>query len=259
MNEDYEELFRRHEISKPGRMSNPKKLSEEVGKALSLMEKEVADVRRYARSLDKQLGDYKSKLAEISRDDYGGLERILEKNEDDNKSYIIGLRSKNNYEFYLPKESPKYHEISNELDYVKEAHDQLNIRLEDAVKDNEKKKKERDRALSRAVSAEKKLDNFVAVQGFYIDGDCDKMPLPFKIEAEGRCVAEVRADHGKIMVCKNRNSSWFFRFGDVSVEDIDLSQTKTKGIQILPDELFKVMWSTEDEVHEECYIMRKLR
>jgi hypothetical protein len=88
---------------------------------------------------------------------------------------------------------------------------------------------------------------------------CALSDFQVKIEAEGRCVAEVRADHGKIMVCKNKNSSWFFKFGEIYVEDIALSQTKTKGIQILPDELFKVMWSTEDEVHEECYIMRKLR
>jgi hypothetical protein len=198
-------------------------------------------------------------LSKISIDDYGGLERILEKNEEDGKSYIIGLMSKNNYKFYLPKESPKYHEISNELDYVKGAHDKLNKMLEDAVKDNKKKKKERDRALSRAVSAEKKLENFIAIQGFYVGGDCEDTPLPFKIMAEGRCVAEVRADHGKIMVCKNKNSSWFFNFGDVNFKDIQLSQTNTKGIIILPDERFKVMWSTEDEIHEECYVLRKSR
>lgn len=258
MNDSDEEVLKRHEVEKPG-LTNQKKSGESMAKALRSQETEIQNLKRYVRSLEDRLKKSQAESAELQRDDYGGLERILEKNEEDGKDYIIGLRSKNNYEFYLPKESPKYHQISDELDYVKDAHDELNKMLEKAEKDSAKKKKERDRAFSRAVSAEKKLENFIAIQGFYVGGDCQDSPLPFKVEAEGRYVAEVRADHGKIMICKNKNSAWFFEFGDVYVEGVALSQTNTKGIELKPDDRFKVMWSTEHEMHEECYYLKKLR
>ena len=261
MNEEPEEVLKRHGVSKPG-ITNQKKSTEEMAKALVGLEHEVDNLRRYSRSLESRVKKSEADLVRIKEDNYGGLEKIPHWDEAKKDKYFIGVKSRHENEaekeeLYFKGNSLEDRENKEDLNRLKKDKETLCHKLEELKKDNEKKKKERDRAFSRAVSAEKKLENFLALQGFYVGGDCHRTPLPFKIEAEDRCVAEIRADHGKIMVCKNKNSSWFFRFGGVYVEGVCLSQTNTKGIEIKPGDRFKVMWSTEHDMYEECYYLEK--
>jgi len=258
MKEDPEQVLKRFGITTLGYI-NQTKVKDEMAKALLSMEKDVGSARSYARSLERQIDEYKSKLAEISRDDYGGLEPITDKNLEDGKECIIGLRSKNKLEFYLQNKCPKYREIVAEVEKLRDYAEDLNRKNESLEKDNKIKSKERDRAFSRAVSAEKKLENFIKIQGYFLEGQYDNYNIPFKLNAGRRCVAEIRADHGKIMVCKNNNSSWFFKFGDIHIKDLQLSQTNKKGIELFPDAQLRMVWATDDmhEMSDNTYTLRK--
>ncbi len=256
MSENYEEVLNRFGISDLGFM-NQKKVKEEMAKALLFLENEKDDTRRYARSLETQIKDYKSDLSEIERDNYAGLERISHWEDEKKDTHFVGVKTKHDKELYFAGCSPYDRNNVNEIENLRKENLTLKERNKILIRDNEKKKKERDRAFSRAVSAEKKLESYMVSQGYYVEGEGQIETLPFKLEAGDRCVAEVRADHGKVMLCKNKNTAWFFRCGDLFVEDMNLEETKKKGIEVSPDQKISMRYQIDDDYYEGLYVLRK--
>ena len=264
--EDPEDILKRNDFSIKI-LDHNKELVQKVALALDHKDKiinlientvnsmscEIAYLKEVIKKNELEIREKNSEIENINKCNYRGLERIP----DDNNKYWIGVISKHNKKLYLPENSPKDLKNIENLTNLKEENEKMKKIIEDLINDNKKKEREKRRALSRSSSDKFKLENNLKNSEFYVDLSGDKLLLPYKIKAGGRFIAEIRASHSKIMIFKNRNSAWFFKFGDINVGQINLSQLKTNGIPISTEEIIMTTYVMDGKRFEASYVLKK--
>lgn len=182
------------------------------------------EIEEYILKIESEKNRYQGELFDIREDSCAGLEKVVKKNENDGKTYLVGIKNRSGSIFYSENWSPltiKINSLKAKLDHLKEE----KVQLEEKIKEASKKA---NRFLGRSKHSEENLRNLLRhkVKLVY-EYNNKELNLPHDF---GEDIGEITLKKSKLYFLRSRTFKNFT--GSVYLNKVDVSEQRSHAFPL---------------------------